>query len=37
MQYANSIEKSISRVATLEFSSERKSMSTVVKGLYGKN
>jgi len=35
MEYSDFLDKSISRVATLEFSSARKSMSTVVKGYNG--
>lgn len=35
MAYGEHLEKGVTRVATLEFSSERKSMSTVVKGFNG--
>lgn len=35
--YADSAEKTYAKVATLDFTSERKTMSTVVKGLKGEN
>jgi len=32
MPFTNELDKKVSRVATLDFSSERKCMSTIVKG-----
>jgi Ca2+-transporting ATPase len=35
MPFTNELDKKVSRVATLDFSSERKCMSTIVKGYEG--
>jgi magnesium-transporting ATPase (P-type) len=36
MGYADTLAQSVKTVATLEFSSERKCMSTIIKGYEGK-
>ena len=37
MGYADTLAKKVKTVATLEFSSERKCMSTLIKGYEGRN